>query len=117
MLMLPLLLPPFVCMQLSLVRVDCSSNYASEWGACLLGQHVGGTTITNSSFLGNLVSWLCASLLLAVVVRVELWMECVVVPGVHGSPCLLGQHVGSVTITDSSFVGNLVSWSLNLSTC
>jgi hypothetical protein len=42
--------------QLSLMRVDCSKNYASQWGACLLGQHVGSVTITNSSFVGNLVS-------------------------------------------------------------
>jgi hypothetical protein len=43
-------------MQLSLVRVDCSRNYASQWGACLLGQHLGNVTITNSKFVGNLVS-------------------------------------------------------------
>jgi hypothetical protein len=43
-------------MQVLLTRVDCSNNYAAEWGSCMLGSWLGGVNITNSSFVGNLVS-------------------------------------------------------------
>jgi hypothetical protein len=79
-------------LQVSLLRVDCSGNYASEWGS-----------------YADIVSAAAAAAAAAAVLQVSLVrVDCSGNYASEQGSCLLGRWLGQVAIANSSFEANLV---------